>query len=41
MEWIKTVGLLTFLTVIFVMIGGYFGGQSGMMITLLMAGVMN
>ncbi len=41
MEWIKTVGLLTFLTVIFVMIGGYFGGQSGMMIALLMAGVMN
>lgn len=41
MEQVKTVGLLTFLTIMFVMIGSYFGGQNGMMIALLMAGVMN
>jgi len=41
MEQVKTVGLLTFLTLIFVFIGNYFGGQSGMLIALAFAGVMN
>ena len=41
MEQIKTVGLLTFLTVIFVFIGNYVGGQSGMLIALMLAGAMN
>ncbi|DAB34004.1 MAG: heat shock protein HtpX [Sulfurospirillum sp.] len=41
MEQIKTVGLLTFLTVIFVFIGNYVGGQSGMLIALILAGAMN
>lgn len=41
MEQIKTIGLLTFLTVIFVFIGNYFGGKSGMLIALAMAGAMN
>lgn len=41
MEQVKTIGLLTFLTVIFVFIGNYFGGQSGMLIALVIAGGMN
>jgi heat shock protein HtpX len=41
MEQIKTVFLLTFLTVIFVFIGYSFGGTSGMLIAFLMAGGMN
>ena len=41
MEQIKTVGLLTFLTVIFVFIGNYVGGQSGMLIALILAVAMN
>lgn len=38
---IKTTLLLGFLTGIFVLIGGYFGGRQGMIIALLFAGVMN
>jgi hypothetical protein len=34
MEQVKTIGLLTFMTVIFVFIGNYAGGQSGMLIAL-------
>ena len=41
MEQIKTVFLLTFLTVIFVFIGYSFGGTTGMLIAFLMAGGMN
>ncbi|MBE0492171.1 MAG: zinc metalloprotease HtpX [Sulfurospirillum sp.] len=41
MEQVKTVGLLVFLTLIFVFIGNLFGGQSGMLIALLLAGGMN
>ena len=41
MEQIKTVFLLTFLTVIFVFIGFSFGGSSGMLIAFLLAGGMN
>lgn len=41
MEQIKTVFLLTFLTVIFVFIGYSFAGTSGMLIAFLMAGGMN
>ncbi len=41
MEQIKTVFLLTFLTVIFVFLGYSFGGTSGMLIAFLMAGGMN
>ncbi len=41
MEQIKTVLLLTFLTVIFVMLGGYFGGMGGALVGLLFAGGMN
>ena len=41
MEQIKTVFLLTFLTVLFVFIGYSFGGTSGMLIAFLMAGGMN
>ena len=41
MEQIKTVFLLTFLTVIFVFIGYSFGGSSGMLIAFLLAGGMN
>ncbi|WP_331774450.1 zinc metalloprotease HtpX [Sulfurospirillum sp. 1612] len=41
MEQIKTIGLLTFLTVIFVFVGNYVGGQSGMLIALALAGAMN
>ena len=41
MEQIKTVFLLTFLTVIFVFIGYSFGGTNGMLIAFLIAGGMN
>jgi heat shock protein HtpX len=41
MEQIKTVFLLTFLTVIFVFIGFSFGGSTGMLIAFLLAGGMN
>jgi heat shock protein HtpX len=41
MEQIKTIGLLTFLTVIFVFIGNYFGGKSGMLLALALAAGMN
>ena len=41
MEQIKTIFLLTFLTVIFVFIGFSFGGTTGMLIAFLMAGGMN
>jgi heat shock protein HtpX len=41
MEQIKTVFLLTFLTVIFVFIGFSFGGTNGMLIAFLLAGGMN
>lgn len=41
MEQIKTFLLLGSLSVLLVLIGGYFGGQGGMVIALLMAGGMN
>jgi heat shock protein HtpX len=41
MEQIKTVFLLTFLTVVFVFMGYSFGGTSGMLIAFLLAGGMN
>ena len=41
MEQVKTVFLLTLLTVLFVMLGAYFGGKSGALIGLLLAGGMN
>jgi len=41
MEQLKTVFLLTLLTVLFVMLGGYFGGKGGALIGLLLAGGMN
>lgn len=41
MEQVKTVLLLTLLTVLFVMLGGYFGGMNGALIGLLFAGGMN
>ncbi|BAK73968.1 MAG: zinc metalloprotease HtpX [Arcobacter sp.] len=41
MEQIKTVFLLTFLTVLFVFIGYSFGGTNGMLIAFLIAGGMN
>jgi len=41
MEQIKTVFLLTLLTVLFVMLGAYFGGTTGALIGLLLAGGMN
>ena len=41
METVKTVILLTLLTLLMVWIGGIFGGQSGMLIALLIAGGMN
>lgn len=41
MEQVKTVLLLTVLTTLFVMLGGYFGGTSGAVIGLLLAGGMN
>ncbi len=41
MEVIKTVALLTLLTLLFVWVGGMMGGVQGMMIAFVMAGVMN
>lgn len=41
MEVFKTILLLTGMTLLFVFIGAYFGGQNGMIIALIMAGVMN
>ena len=41
MEVIKTVVLLTLMTLIFVFVGGMVGGTQGMLIALVMAGVMN
>ncbi|WP_353661901.1 zinc metalloprotease HtpX [Hydrogenimonas sp. SS33] len=41
MEAVKTVILLTLLTLLMVWIGGMFGGTSGMLIALLFAGAMN
>ena len=41
MERLKTVFFLTLLTLLLVWIGGYFGGQSGMLIALVIAGGMN
>ncbi|UFS61301.1 zinc metalloprotease HtpX [Sulfurimonas sp. HSL-3221] len=41
MEQIKTVFLLSSLAVLFVMLGGYFGGMNGALIGLLLAGGMN
>lgn len=41
MEQIKTIILLTFLTVMFVFLGGYFGGANGALIAFLLAGGMN
>jgi len=41
MNTIKTVGLMTFLTLILVFAGGALGGQSGALMALIFAGVMN
>lgn len=41
METVKTVFLLTLMTLLMVWIGGIFGGQSGMLIALVLAGAMN
>ena len=41
MNTFKTTMLLTLLTVLLVFAGGAIGGQSGMLIALVMAGVMN
>jgi heat shock protein HtpX len=41
MNTLKTVGLMTFLTVILVFAGGALGGQSGALMALIFAGVMN
>ncbi|MDD2382810.1 MAG: zinc metalloprotease HtpX [Sulfurospirillaceae bacterium] len=41
MEVFKTIVLLTLMTLLFVFLGAYFGGQNGMLIALMMAGVMN
>ena len=41
MEVIKTVVLLTLMTLLFVFVGGIVGGTQGMLIALVMAGVMN
>jgi len=41
MNRLKTVGLMTFLTVILVFAGGVLGGQSGALMALIFAGVMN
>ena len=41
MEKVKTIFLLTLLTVLFVFIGFYFGGTNGMLIAFLIAGGMN
>ncbi len=41
METVKTIVLLTLMTLLMVWIGGIFGGESGMLIALVIAGVMN
>jgi len=41
METVKTVILLTLMTLLMVWVGGIFGGTSGMLIALVIAGVMN
>ncbi|WP_300365398.1 zinc metalloprotease HtpX [Hydrogenimonas sp.] len=41
MEAVKTVVLLTLMTLLMVWVGGIFGGTSGMLIALIFAGVMN
>lgn len=41
MEQVKTVGLLTLLSVLMVFVGGMLGGQSGMLIALVLVGGMN
>ncbi|MCD8477369.1 MAG: zinc metalloprotease HtpX [Sulfurospirillum sp.] len=41
MEVVKTVVLLTLMTLLFVWVGGIMGGTQGMLIALVMAGVMN
>jgi len=41
MEQAKTIFLLTLLTILFIWVGGLLGGQSGMLIALVMAGAMN
>ncbi|MDD3344784.1 MAG: zinc metalloprotease HtpX [Sulfurospirillaceae bacterium] len=41
MEVVKTVVLLALMTMLFGVIGAYFGGQNGMLIALLIAGAMN
>lgn len=41
MEQVKTVFLLALLTVLFVFVGFYFGGTTGMLIAFLLAGGMN
>ena len=41
MEVVKTVVLLTLMTLMFVWVGGMMGGSQGMLIALVMAGVMN
>lgn len=41
MEQVKTIFLLALLSVLFVFIGGYFGGSNGALIALLLAGGMN
>lgn len=41
MEVVKTVVLLTLLTLLFVFIGGMVGGTQGMLIAFVMAGIMN
>ncbi|WP_456449310.1 zinc metalloprotease HtpX [Hydrogenimonas sp.] len=41
MEAVKTVFLLTLMTLLMVWVGGLFGGTSGMLIALIIAGVMN
>jgi len=41
MNTVKTVGLMTFMMVLFVAIGGALGGRSGMMMAILFATVMN
>ena len=41
MNTVKTVGLMTFMMVLFVFIGGALGGRSGMMMAILFATIMN
>ncbi|MBI4840692.1 MAG: protease HtpX, partial [candidate division NC10 bacterium] len=38
---IKTTALLAALTVLFILVGGMIGGEQGMVVALLLAGVMN